>query len=155
MLQGVFHFSFTVADINRSVDWYTRVLGLELVHAQRQENAYTRTLVGYPDATLEIAQLRIPGQVPATSTHVLELVQYLSPDGERPELPTVNVGVAHLALTVSDIHGEYERLRGLGVPFRNPPVAIEEGANRGGFACYFADPDGITLELLQRPEVAA
>ena len=30
-----------------------------------------------------------------------------------------------------------------------PPVAITAGANLGGFACYFHDPDGITLELLQ------
>jgi catechol 2,3-dioxygenase-like lactoylglutathione lyase family enzyme len=36
-----------------------------------------------------------------------------------------------------------------GVLFRNPPVAITEGTNAGGFACYFEDPDGITLELLQ------
>ena len=151
MLRGVFHFSFTVSDLARSVDWYTRVLGLELVHTQRQENEYTRTLVAYPDAVLEIAQLRVPGVVPETSTHMLELVQYVSPAGERPELPTVNVGVAHLALTVTGIHEEYERMRALGVQFRNPPVAIEAGANRGGFACYFTDPDGITLELLQRP----
>jgi catechol 2,3-dioxygenase-like lactoylglutathione lyase family enzyme len=40
-----------------------------------------------------------------------------------------------------------------GVAFVNPPVAITEGANRGGYACYFHDPDGITLELLQ-PSVA-
>jgi catechol 2,3-dioxygenase-like lactoylglutathione lyase family enzyme len=151
VLQGVFHFSFTVSDLGRSVDWYTNVLGLELVHTQRQENAYTRTLVGYPDAVLEIAQLRIPGVVPETSTHMLELVQYLEPAGERPALPTVNVGVAHLALTVTEIHEEYERLLGHGVPFRNPPVEIAEGANRGGFSCYFTDPDGITLEMLQRP----
>jgi len=35
------------------------------------------------------------------------------------------------------------------VRFANPPVAITAGANNGGFACYFRDPDGITLELLQ------
>jgi hypothetical protein len=36
-----------------------------------------------------------------------------------------------------------------GVSFRNPPVKITEGANKGGWACYLHDPDGITLELLQ------
>ena len=32
-----------------------------------------------------------------------------------------------------------------GVAFRNPPVEITAGANRGGYACYFHDPDGITI----------
>ena len=50
MIADVLHFSFTVRDIERSVDWYTRVLGLELVHRQRQENAYTPILVGIPGA---------------------------------------------------------------------------------------------------------
>jgi catechol 2,3-dioxygenase-like lactoylglutathione lyase family enzyme len=108
-------------------------------------------LVGYPDAILEVAQLRIPGQIPETSTHMLELVEYVAPDGKPLDLATANVGVAHLAFTVSGIHDEHARLSSLGVQFRNPPVAIEEGANRGGFSCYFVDPDGITLELLQRP----
>jgi hypothetical protein len=31
------------------------------------------------------------------------------------------------------------------------PVAIEQGVNKGGWAIYFTDPDGITFELLQPP----
>ena len=50
---------------------------------------------------------------------------------------------------VTDIHERHERMVEAGVVFRNPPVAITEGANKGGYACYFHDPDGITLELLQ------
>ena len=50
MIADVLHFSFTVSDIERSIDWYTRVLGLEFVHRQRQDNEYTRKLVGIPDA---------------------------------------------------------------------------------------------------------
>jgi catechol 2,3-dioxygenase-like lactoylglutathione lyase family enzyme len=40
-------------------------------------------------------------------------------------------------------------MRARGVAFVSAPVAITEGANRGGFTCYFRDPDGITLEMLQ------
>ena len=47
-----------------------------------------------------------------------------------------------------DINRDYQRLVGLGVDFTNPPVAITEGVNAGGAACYFRDPDRITLELL-------
>jgi len=150
MILDVLHFSFTVSDIERSIAWYTEVLGLELVHRQRQENEYTQVLVGIPGAVLEVAQFAVPGVPPARSTHMLELVEYVTPLGERfGELPTNSVGCAHLALMVTDIHARYERMRGLGVAFANPPVAITAGANTGGFACYFRDPDGITLELMQ------
>ena len=36
-----------------------------------------------------------------------------------------------------------------GVKFRSAPVPITAGRNKGGFALYFEDPDGITLEFLQ------
>jgi catechol 2,3-dioxygenase-like lactoylglutathione lyase family enzyme len=150
VIADVLHFSFTVRDIDRSIDWYTRVLGLELVHRQRQENAYTPILVGIPGAVLEIAQFAVPGVAPARSTHMLELVEYIAPPGrDLGELATNSVGCAHLALLVTDLSARYERMTALGVTFRNPPVEITEGANAGGLACYFHDPDGITLELLQ------
>ena len=152
MIADVLHFSFTVSDIERSVDWYTRVLELQLVHRQRQDNEYTCKLVGIPGAILEVAQFAVPGVPPARSTHMLELVEYIEPRGrDLGELATNSVGCAHLALMVDDIHERYVRMGAQGVPFRNPPVAITAGANEGGFACYFCDPDGITLELLQPP----
>jgi catechol 2,3-dioxygenase-like lactoylglutathione lyase family enzyme len=151
MLRGIFHFSFTVSDIENSVSWYRDVLGLELIHRQRQDNEYTRTLVGLPNAVLEVAQFGIPSVPPPMSTHVLELVEYVEGDGGRIDLATNNTGVAHLAFVVTSIDEEYERLRLQGVVFRNPPVQIMEGANRGGYSCYFSDPDGITLELIQPP----
>lgn len=150
MIADVLHFSFTVSDIEASIDWYTRVLGLELVHRQRQENEYTRILVGIPDAVLEVAQFAVPGVPPARSTHMLELVEYVSPRGPTiAPLQPNTVGCPHLALLVTDIHDRYERMRDQGVVFRNPPVAITAGANIGGYSCYFSDRDGITLEILQ------
>jgi catechol 2,3-dioxygenase-like lactoylglutathione lyase family enzyme len=150
MIAGVLHFSFTVSDLERSVAWYTDVLGLELVHRQRQENAYTQVLVGIPGAVLEVAQFKLPGVSPGASTHMLELVEYVTPRGpELASLATNAVGCAHLALLVTDLDERYERMVAQGVQFRNPPVTITEGANTGGKACYFSDPDGITLELLQ------
>jgi catechol 2,3-dioxygenase-like lactoylglutathione lyase family enzyme len=152
VIADVLHFSFTVSDIDSSVEWFTRVLGLELVHRQRQDNEYTRRLVGMPDAVLEVAQFAIPGLPPARSTHMLELVEYIAPRGEARPLPTHHAGVAHLALMVTDIHDRYERMRNADVEFVNPPVRITEGANAGGWACYLRGPDGITFELLQPSE---
>jgi len=151
MLIATWHFSFTVSDIERSVVFYRDVLGMELVHRQVQDNAYTRKLVGYPDAHLLVAQLRIKGAPVGRSHHLLELIQYVAPKGEKVDTRTVNTGTAHLALEVDDIAAEYERMSALGVRFRHVPVAIEAGINKGGYACYFLDPDDITLELLQAP----
>jgi catechol 2,3-dioxygenase-like lactoylglutathione lyase family enzyme len=150
VILDVFHFSFTVDSIERSIDWYTRVLGLELVHRQRGESAYLRTFTGYPEAVLDVAMFKLPHVAPRCSTHVLELVEYVAPSAEDElSLRTVNVGVAHLALMVDDVHERYRRMVDLGVEFVSPPVQITEGANAGGFTCYLHDPDGITLELLQ------
>lgn len=150
MILDTFHFSFTVSDIERSIDWYTNVLGLELVHRQRGEADYLRRFVGYPDAVLEVAMFKLPGIDSRHSTHMLELVQYVAPPAQDElRLATVNVGVGHLALMVDDVHERYERMAGQGVEFVSPPVEITEGANAGGFTCYFHDPDGITLEILQ------
>jgi hypothetical protein len=53
---GHLHFSLTVSDSDSSVERSTRVLELNLVHRQRQDNQCTGRLVGMPDAMLEAAQ---------------------------------------------------------------------------------------------------
>ncbi|MFW6775007.1 VOC family protein [Nocardioides sp. CPCC 205120] len=148
---GIWHFSFTVADIDRSVAFYADVLGMELVHRQDQDNAYTRSLVGYPDASLRIAQLRVPGVPRGASSHDLELVEYVAPRAEPTSTERNRPGASHLAFAVDDAVGTYERLHAAGVEFVSPPQAITSGVNRGGFTCYFLDPDRITLELVQVP----
>ncbi|MGH2591699.1 MAG: VOC family protein [Actinomycetota bacterium] len=150
-LRGVWHFSFTVSDLDRSIAFYRDLLGLELVHTQEQDNAYTRRLVGFPDAVLRVAQLAVPGQPRAMSTHDLELVEYVRPTGVRRDGRICDPGAAHLAITVEDARAMHERLVGAGVRFVSPPNAITAGINEGGYACYFHDPDDIVLELLQPP----
>ncbi len=151
MLIDTWHFSFTVADIERSVEFYRDVLGMELVHRQEQSNAYTRKFVGYPDAHLKVAQLRIKGRETGRSGHLLELVEYVAPKGQKVDTRTPNPGTAHLAFEVDDIQAEYRRMVALGVRFRSEPVAIEAGINKGGHTVYFLDPDDITLEILEAP----
>lgn len=150
MSAGVLHVGFTVSDIERSVDWYSRVLGLQLIHRQRGDHPNTRQLVGIENAVIEVAQFAIPSGPALPSTHVLELIQYVEgSDAERVGAPPNRVGATHLAMIVTDIHERFERMKEEGVEFFNPPVLITEGANRGGYACYLRDPDGIRLELLQ------
>ena len=151
MLVNTWHFSFTVSNIEQSIDFYSNVLGMELVHRQEQANAYTRKLVGYPDAHLRVAQLRVKGAPIARSGHLLELVEYVAPQGQKIDTRTFNTGTAHLAFEVDDIHAEYRRMVAAGVRFRSEPVAIEAGINKGGYTVYFLDPDDITLEIIQPP----
>ena len=152
MIRGFWHVSFAVSNLEESVKWYTGVLGLEYVRAQVQHNEYTSKLVGFPNAHLKVAQLRVPGAPIQLSNHHIELVQYVHPRGEDIPLDTNRVGIGHWAFMVDDIHQEFERLKALGVKFKaETPVAIEHGVNKGGYTIYFTDPDGITLELLQPP----
>jgi catechol 2,3-dioxygenase-like lactoylglutathione lyase family enzyme len=148
---GVWHFSFTVSDIERSVRFYRDVLGFELIHQQEQANEYTGRLVGYPGAHLRIAQFAVPGEPRGRSTHDLELVEYVAPRGTRGSIEICNPGAAHLAFAVEAIHASYERLLAAGVHFFSPPNLITAGVNAGGFTCYFHDPDQIVLEMLQPP----
>ncbi len=151
---GLWHFSYTVRDLDRSIDFYCRLIGMELVHRQRGANPYTARLVAYADADIDVAMLRIPDCPVDVSGHHLELVQYLRPAGAPIDTATNRPGVAHMAFMVDDIHAMYDRLIAEGVRFKSEPVAIEEGRNTGGFAVYFNDFDGIPLELLQPPPSA-
>jgi len=152
VIRGLWHVSFTVSNLERSVEWYTKVLGLEYVRGQVQDNEYSRRLVGFADARLKVAQLRIPNLTIPISRHHIELVEYEQPRGAGIPLQTNSPGVGHWAFVVDDIHAELARLKSHGVRFKSEsPNLITEGVNRGGYTIYFLDPDGITLELMQPP----
>ncbi|MFS8543121.1 MAG: VOC family protein [Limnochordales bacterium] len=151
MVIGTWHFSFTVRNLERSLEFYQGLLGMELVHRQEQGGGYTDRLVGMQDVWLKAAMLKFPGQDAGVSGHVLELIEYVRPQGTPVDLRTCNPGVAHMAFVVEDIHKEYERLKAHGVQFKSEPVAITGGRNKGGWAVYLLDPDGITPELFQPP----
>ncbi len=149
---GLWHASFTVSNLEVSLDFYCRLLGLELHHQQVQHNEYTSKLVGFEDANLKVAMLRIPNSFVGPSNHHLELVEYVHPRGEKTDVTTNRPGAPHLAFITDDIHQDFERLKAAGVRFKaDAPVAIEAGVNLGGFTVYFLDPDDITLEMLQPP----
>jgi catechol 2,3-dioxygenase-like lactoylglutathione lyase family enzyme len=142
------HVGFTVADLDRSIPFYTLLLGEEPLARllwEPDEDAFVGRIVGYRGLRLEGAFWQLPGGT------VLELLQYHQPPTGRVDMETYNVGSGHLGLETEDIKSDCERLRGH-VEFRSPePVLIPSGPAKGGWAVYMRDPDGITIELVQAP----
>ena len=142
---GLHHTCYTVSDLARSLRFYRDLLGCEVVSEQEKRGGYLAAIVGYPDAHVRMAHLRVAG-----GEHVIELFEYLEPAPGRAEVEPRNVGASHLCFLVDDLPGFYERLREQGVDsFVSPPIEVDTGINRGGYALYLRDPDGITVELFQ------
>jgi catechol 2,3-dioxygenase-like lactoylglutathione lyase family enzyme len=143
---NVNHTSFTVSDLDRSISFYRNFLGLELISLTGRDPAFSEKVTGIPGANLKIAYLQAPG-------HRLELIQYLSPSGEKLDCRTNNIGSAHLAFNVDNLPALYADLKAKGVQFKSEPLEVPAGPNKGTMAVYFTDPDGITLEFLQAPVI--
>lgn len=143
------HTGYTVSDLDRSVAFYRDLMGLEVLAEQEKQGGYLAAIVGYPDAHVKMAHLRAPA-----SGHVLELFQYIAPEGEKPErIEPRDVGTAHLCFLVDDLDAVYRRLVDAGVEtFVSPPVLVDTGINTGGYGIYLRDPDGIVLEIFQPPK---
>ena len=80
-LKTILHTGLTVSNLDKSVEFYQDVLGLELIfrvddRAPGWNNDYIGRLVGIPNAELREAWL-------ALGDHVVELVEYLSPKVNR------------------------------------------------------------------------
>ena len=147
MITAVNHTSFTVSDVERSVAFYKDLLGMELLSLAERDPAFSQKVTGIPGAHLKVAYLKAP------DGHRLELIQYLSPQGKRLDTRTSNVGSGHLAFDVEDLPRIFQELKAKGVKFKSPPLEVPTGPNRGTLAVYFTDPDGITLEFLQRSKI--
>ena len=143
---GTDHISFTVADIERSLAFYRDILGLPVIADQKPGHAHHTRLTGFAGAQLRTVFLALPG----VSTK-LGLVQYIEPPGEPQDLATNKIGDAHICLEVGNIQRVHEEWRKQGAHFKSDPIKSGTGINRGSFTVYLTDPDGITVQLLQRP----
>ena len=64
-IDGARHAGITVSDLDRSLEFYCGLLGLELLWRRLYEEPEITRIVGVPEATgLEIAMLRVPGKDP-------------------------------------------------------------------------------------------
>ncbi len=145
MAKRVDHFALTVGDLERSLRFYRDLLGLEVKVRRVWNEEYVREMVGFPDASMDIALLALPG----SEDQQLELIEYQQPRA-RPTRNQINAaGSAHLCFMVDDIQETYDRLRREGIEFVSAPVAVPVGPNKGRRTAYLLDPDGIVVQLMQ------
>ena len=145
-MTALHHTGLTVRDLERSLRFYRDLLGMEVVLEQEKQGGYLAQIVGYESAHVRMAHLAFPG-----GGHRLELFEYVSPEPRGQPGEPRDVGITHVCLAVDDVDALFERLRTAGADFYSIPIAVDTGANAGGYGVYVRDPDGITLELFQPP----
>ena len=126
----ILHTMLRVGDLQRSIDFYTRVLGMKLLRkSENSEYKYTLAFVGYGDEKDE---------------SVIEL--------------TYNWGVSeyelgsaygHIALEADDIYGTCDALRAAGAKITREPGPVKGGKT---VIAFVEDPDGYKIELIAKKD---
>jgi catechol 2,3-dioxygenase-like lactoylglutathione lyase family enzyme len=139
----------TVSDLDRAVDFYTRVLTFEKESEREVAGSDYEHLFGVFGMRLRVARLKLGGE------HI-ELMQFLAPRG-RPtptDFHSNDVWFQHVAIIVRNMDEAYARLRSFKVEHASsgPQRLPDWNPNAGGIkAFYFRDPDGNHLEILEFP----
>jgi len=116
-----------VGDLPRSIDFYTKVLGMKLLRTtDRPEQKYTLAFVGY-GSNPEQAELEL--------TYNYGVAKY--------ELGTA---YGHLAIGVDDVHAACDRIRASGGTITREPGPVKGGTT---MIAFVQDPDGYKIELIQ------
>ena len=124
------HTMLRVGDLSRSIDFYTRILGMNLLRTtERPEQKYSLAFVGFGKGNAD-------GQAEIELTYNHGLHQY--------ELGTA---YGHIALGVPDAYATCDAIKAAG-----GQVTREAGPVQGGdtIIAFVTDPDGYKIELIQR-----
>jgi catechol 2,3-dioxygenase-like lactoylglutathione lyase family enzyme len=143
MITGINHMSFTVADVERCVRFWTYVLGFKGAPASQRVGGQLGRVTGVPGAEFMVAHLYGYG-------HHMEFIQYTKGSAGVPKLEPSMAGVAHVCFEVDEIDRTWNELVAAGATPQGEVTEIS-GASGGGYrAGYIRDPNGILIELLQR-----
>jgi lactoylglutathione lyase len=121
------HTMVRVRDLDRSLDFYTRLLGMTLLRRMDfPEGRFTLAFVGYG---------------PEDSHAVMELTHNWDQDGPYD----LGTGYGHIALGVHDIYGVCKELEAAGARIPRRPGPMKHGTTHIAFV---DDPDGYKIELI-------
>ena len=148
-IRAVDTIGITVSDTDRSVDFYSHVLGFKVVSdVEVTGEAYEQLRDVFP-IRMRVVRLQLGHES-------LELTEYLAPKG-RPapaDARSNDRWFQHVAIVVRDMDQAYQRLHDQRVTHVSPqPQRLPDwNPNAGGIrAFYFRDPDGHPLELIWFP----
>ncbi len=141
---GLDHVSVVVADLDRSLAFYHGLLGIPILGRGEEKDGGATAILGMKSAHFRFADLDLG------SGQILELLQFVGPRvSTRSRRPDVSRG--HFGLRVDDLAKAVSRLRKSGFRPRTDPVELEAPAWWQGARCvYVTDPDGTTVELVER-----
>jgi lactoylglutathione lyase len=121
-----------VGDLQRSIDFYTRVLGMKLLRTtDRAEQKYSLAFVGY-----------------GTNPDHAELELTYNHGVDHYELGTA---YGHIALGVPDVYAACEKIRSSGGNITREPGAVKGGTT---VIAFVTDPDGYKIELIEKKNEA-
>lgn len=129
----ILHTMLRVGDLQRSIDFYTQVMGMTLLRTtHRPEQKYDLAFLGY-GSNPEHAELEL------TFNHGVDRYELGSAYGH------IAVGVEDAAATCAAVR---ERAQALG-----GAVTREAGPVQGGSTviAFITDPDGYKIELIEKP----
>lgn len=141
---------FTVADLDRSIEFFAHVLSFELIDSGSVSGRKFSDLQGLTSAEARTARLKLGDEV-------IELTEYTKPKGRS--FPGDSRGndcwFQHIAIIVSDMNRAHTHLveHGVRSASRDGPQRLPDwNRNAAGIrAFYFRDPDGHYLEILEFP----
>ena len=148
-VEAVVSVGMTVHDMDRSVEFYSKVLSFEKVSDIELAGTEHERLTGVFGLRMRVVRMKL-------GEEFLDLTEFLAPRGRRMPLDTRSNDrwFQHVAIIVRDMDEAYRQLRKHKVehassgPQRLPDWNKEAGGIK---AFYFRDPDGHYLEILQFP----
>jgi len=140
MIGNLNHVGVSVIELEKSVQFYTEVMGMEIEYQTYHKGDEISKVVNVDDAELKICVVK-------KGSHKLELIDYGKKS--RNEIGYLNQtipGLIHISFVVTDIDQEYKRIKSMGYDFNSPPMVTRQN---GPKICYFKGPDNVIIELYE------
>ncbi|MBM3679446.1 MAG: hypothetical protein FJW96_16465 [Actinobacteria bacterium] len=137
------HVAVTVSDLDRSLAFYSGLLGLREVERHLLEGAVISQMTGKPGTVMQVVRL----QAPDTRGVLIDLQQYIAPPGGPSDSKLGDVANAHFCFGIKGLPDAYKRLSARGVEFVSEPVTFELETGTV-HVVFLKDPDGFILELV-------